>query len=117
MEPYKNVCKYLDALHSGNWEKAEEYLACARKAIEVVIPVKGVVDENVSLYMNTCSYLDALHSGKWELSEKYLDCARRAYDILFGGIVMPGVAQNPVNMLLTNLNQPLLTNLNQEILV
>jgi hypothetical protein len=96
MEPYKYVCKYLDALHSGNWEKAEEYLACARKGIVVVIPDPNVIGPNVSLYVNVCSYLDALHSGKWELAEKYLACARRSYDILFGNIVIPEVVPEPI---------------------
>ena len=104
MEPYKYVCKYLDALHSGNWEKAEEYLACARKGIVVVIPDPNVIGPNVSLYVNVCSYLDALHSGKWELAEKYLACARASY--LLSGLP-----------LLTEGDEPLLTNLDEEIIV
>jgi hypothetical protein len=108
---YTNVCRYLDALHSGKWELAEKYLSCAKNIIEVIIPVTSAVEPNISLYMNTCSYLDALHSGKWELSEKYLDCARRSYDILFGNIVLPGIAQNILSPLLTNQNQPILASI------
>jgi hypothetical protein len=96
MEPYKYVCKYLDALHSGNWEKAEEYLSCAKKLISITIPTLDTIAPNVRLYTNVCSYLDALHSGKLELAEKHLACAQNAYDILFGIIVIPEVVPIPI---------------------
>jgi hypothetical protein len=104
MEPYKYVCKYLDALHSGNWEKAEEYLSCAKKLIEVVVPEPSSIGPNIRLYVNACSYLDALHSGKYELAEKYLKCAQEAY--LLAGLP-----------LLTNEDEEILTNNDLPILV